>query len=74
MTQETNANPANVANAVDPNSPAAQIVQAAVETIASPNPVKLVEDIALAVKLANEIKSRLSDSHPSVLSFLKSLF
>ena len=66
---------AQAAAQVDPNSVAAQVVEAAVETAANPaNPLQIVKDLELAVQLVSEFKSKLSGLHPSIVNIIKALF
>ena len=64
----------NVANKMDPNSVAARAAAAAIATIASPSPALVVSDIALAIQLVDELKAKLSGTHPSIMDIVKALF
>ena len=57
-----------------PNSPVAEVVEAAVKTASDPSPANLMADIELALSLAGQLKSLLSSSHPSLLALVKLMF
>jgi hypothetical protein len=74
MTNETVNTVANVVNEIAPESVAAQTITAVATTIIDPSPVNIVSDLALAVELVNEFKSKISGLHPSIGNIIKALF
>ena len=61
------------ANAIDPNAPAVQIAEAAINTVANPSAENILADAELAINLVKQLKTALSGTHPSVSKLVKSL-
>jgi len=55
-------------------APAIAAIEAVAETIASPTPAILGEDLLLVLKLVNEVKTKLYGKHPSLELVFQALF
>jgi hypothetical protein len=62
----------NAAETLAPNAPALEVAEAAVSTITNPSPENIVADIELAAKLIGQLKTLLSNGHPSLKALLES--
>lgn len=66
----------NVINEIsqeEPNSPAAQLAEAAVNTAENPTPESIMADIETLISVFREIKVKLSGVHPGLITIFKAL-
>ena len=56
-----------------PNAPAAQLAEAAAETVENPTPGSILADIETIISVYHEIKIKLAGVHPTVAAILKAL-
>jgi len=63
----------NEVEAPKEKSIARQAIEALIETFSSPNPIKLAEDLALAVKLVEEFKEKTKHLDPSIANIIKAI-
>lgn len=55
-------------------SPIVEAVEPVPSTVADPSTATLVADIETAIKLVDELKTKLSGVHPSILDLFKAIF
>jgi len=63
----------NVAESVAPDSPALDVAEAVIATVAAPTPEAILADITLAMKLIKKLKA-LAGTHPHISDILKAIF
>ena len=64
----------NAANQLDTGSVVTRATEAVIETVVNPNPATIISDITLAIQLVDELKAKLSGTHPSIMDVVKALF
>lgn len=57
--------------ALDPNAPAVQVLEAAVNTIINPTPEMAIEDIQLVYQIAKEVQEKLNGKHPGLMDLVR---
>lgn len=63
----------NAAETIAPDSPALEVAEAAISTVANPSPESILADIQLAIKLIKKLKA-LAAQHPHVSDIVKAIF
>ena len=58
---------------IDPQSIAAQALNAAINTAAHPDVITILNDLALGHKIITEFKANINNLHPSVANVIKAL-